>query len=44
MVTGPPTVLGWDFNTGPLSFEASALMTELTRQDNKQVIRRCIVR
>ncbi len=34
MVTGPPTVLGWDLNPGPLNFEASALLTELTRPDD----------
>ncbi len=28
-MTGPPTVPGWDLNPGPLSFEASALLTEL---------------
>ncbi len=32
-MTGPPTVPGWDLNPGPLSFEASALLTELTRPD-----------
>ncbi len=30
-MTGPPTVPGRDLNPGPLSFEASALLTELTR-------------
>ncbi len=28
-MTGPPTVPGRDLNTGPLSFEASARLTEL---------------
>ncbi len=31
IVTRPPTVPGRDLNEGPLSFEASALLTELTR-------------
>ncbi len=31
IVTGPPTVPGRELNPGPLSFEASALLTELTR-------------
>ncbi len=31
LVTGPPTVPGRDLNPGPLSFEASAALTELTR-------------
>ncbi len=30
-MTWPPTVPGRDLNPGPLSFEASALLTELTR-------------
>ncbi len=29
-MTGPPTVHGRDLNTGPLNFEESALLTELT--------------
>ncbi len=32
-MTGPPAVPGRDLNPGPLSFEASALPTELTRPD-----------
>ncbi len=36
IVTGPPTVHGWDLNPGPLSFEASPLKTELTRSDIPQ--------
>ncbi len=32
-MTGPPTVPGMDLNPGPLSFETSALLTELTRPD-----------
>ncbi len=30
-MAGPPTVPGRELNPGPLSFEASALLTELTR-------------
>ncbi len=37
-MTGPPTVPGRDLNPGPLSFEASALLTELTRPDKSQIL------
>ncbi len=33
-MTGLPTVPDRDLNPGPLSFEASAFLTELTRPDN----------
>ncbi len=33
IVTGPPTLPGQDLNLGPLSFEASAFLMELTRPD-----------
>ncbi len=33
IVTGPSTVPGRDLNPGHLSFEASALLTEVTRPD-----------
>ncbi len=33
IVTGPSTLPGWALNSGPLSFEAIALLTELTRPD-----------
>ncbi len=35
IVAVPPTVPGWNLTPGPLSFEASALPTELTRLDYK---------
>ncbi len=38
IVTGPPTVPGRDLNPGPLSFEASALLTELTSTKYSHVL------
>ncbi len=38
LVSGSPTVPGQDLNPGPLSFEASALLTELMRPDHVQYI------
>ncbi len=32
-MTGPPTVPNQDLNSGSLSFEANALLTEITRPD-----------
>ncbi len=43
IVTGPPTVPGWDLNPGPLSFEASALLTELTIPDKLYITYLCTV-
>ncbi len=33
IVTGPPSVPGWDLNPGTLSLEAGILLTKLTRPD-----------
>ncbi len=36
-MTRPPTVPGWDLNPGPLSCEASALLTALKRPDINRI-------